>query len=327
MSPLRGILKKPEQNDDECLADSLYGAHLPLELPMIPVMLLPGDTNLNHFFGLVGWVRCSYESLDYESRKSVPEVVRKRLLSAKNWSGRLLKKNADDIPCDTRDTRVRWTDEVVFNERPRRDRSRALSLNVENVTVLKAVSLPLECGEVPSVLRQEIDIICNTSSKTCVAENVFIKIGLDEDTYWNLKDKRDKLDSETNSVDQEAEEDEDTDEEAEEKGPWEGTPICDSDDEDLELQPEYPTSINDCDIYDAQEYSESECDSDAGLWYLESSPSSEVDSGDGLWQPGDPVSDDSDEYSSEEDGIYNDIPVNGSKKEEEHQLHPVAPYD
>jgi hypothetical protein len=152
------------------------------------------------------------------------------------------------MPIDTRDSRVTWADEVVFNERPRKDRFRAISLKVENVTILKAVSLPLEREELPSLLRQEVDIICDTSFKTCVAEDVFVKIGLDEDKYWDLKDQRDLLDLQIAGVVQEDSEKQSIDDEAAEDGPWEGTPLCDSDDENLDQQPGYSTGKSDCDI-------------------------------------------------------------------------------
>jgi hypothetical protein len=81
---IRGILKKSRQNDYHLLPEFSADAHLPLEVPIIPVMYVQGNEYHENFLALVGYVRSSFESLNYEERTLVPDVVLERLLSARN---------------------------------------------------------------------------------------------------------------------------------------------------------------------------------------------------------------------------------------------------
>jgi hypothetical protein len=80
----KGILKKSKQTDSE--AGTSFEKEGPFELPIIPVLWVAGNPCNEHFVGIVGYIRASYESLDAEASFALPEVVRERILTTTNVS-------------------------------------------------------------------------------------------------------------------------------------------------------------------------------------------------------------------------------------------------
>jgi hypothetical protein len=80
----KGILKKSKQTDSE--AGISFEKEGPFELPIIPVLWVAGNPCNEHFVGIVGYIRASYESLDAEASFALPEVVRERILTTTNVS-------------------------------------------------------------------------------------------------------------------------------------------------------------------------------------------------------------------------------------------------
>jgi hypothetical protein len=134
-------------------------------------------------------------------------------------------------------TRVTWAEDVKLNDKPTGNYSRFIGIS--DARSLRVVPLPLELEDLPSQLCGEVESIWDHSPHLCRLEDIFIKEGINQQSFWKRQEQQEKQDRDFASMGQNEPEDEDVDEEeTASKNPdglWQpGDPTSDSDSDDDE---------------------------------------------------------------------------------------------